>query len=98
MKLKEMIAVMQAADEGKRIEARAKGDTVWRNSRKPGWNWYEGDYRIAPEPKVVYVNEYNGYNSRAYNTAESARANHNPQPNQGIQRVAVKYIEVVDEE
>lgn len=50
--LDEMIAVMQAAKDGKAIEwRRGIGNSDWECST-PAWNWNVCDYRIKPEPKL----------------------------------------------
>jgi len=63
--LKEMIAVMQAAEEGKEIESARlpncdEGSTMcWDLDRRPFWNWLHEDYRVKPaEPKKIFVNWY----------------------------------------
>lgn len=45
----EMIAVMQAYADGKKIEATAKSEAGWSISLDPSWNWYLYDYRVAPD-------------------------------------------------
>jgi len=48
--------VMEAAKEGKRIEARNTFQTIgtdWVYCKAPLWHWNNYDYRIVPEPKVV---------------------------------------------
>lgn len=50
----EMIAVMQAFKEGKKIEIRREGDDEgddWVDICCPKWNWHGYDYRVKPEPK-----------------------------------------------
>lgn len=51
MTTKEMIAVMQAYEEGKKIQYRLRGDSAstWRNAVCPCWDWRTFDYRIKPE-------------------------------------------------
>ncbi len=52
MNTKQMIEVMQAFEDGKKIEVRDKGcPSSWDSATTPTWNWYEQEYRIAPEPK-----------------------------------------------
>jgi len=50
MDTKEMIAVMQAAIDGKPIQYRRKGDIDWKVA-SPHWNWDGCEYRVKPEPK-----------------------------------------------
>jgi hypothetical protein len=52
MNTKEMIEVMKAFEDGKKIEVRDKWfPSSWDSATTPTWNWYEREYRIAPEPK-----------------------------------------------
>ena len=57
-----MIAVMQAAKEGKAIQYRARGnrgtDENWGDAPSPIWNWAKYDYRVKPEPRRIWVNMY----------------------------------------
>lgn len=58
MTTKEKIVVMQAYEDGKKIQWLIKGEYEdnWKDispSREPIWNWPECDYRIKPEPKYV---------------------------------------------
>ena len=57
-----MIAVMQAAKEGKAIQSRyhqhpAIGE-FWRDAHTPHWNWTAFDYRVKPEPRRIWLNWY----------------------------------------
>jgi hypothetical protein len=52
MELDEMIAVLQAAKEGKKLELRSrKIDTDWSDCTDSIWNFAGFDYRIKPEPE-----------------------------------------------
>lgn len=52
--LSEMIAVMQGAADGKKVESSRYpagiDGPIWRHSPEPSWDWVNYDYRIAPEP------------------------------------------------
>ena len=88
----EMIAVLQAARDGKGIQARAKGDDYpWlKVSGNPRWNFDAREYRPEPEPLRLWVNVHPlGY--IAYATREQA-INHEG----GAIRIAVPMIEVTD--
>lgn len=50
---KYMISVMQACEEGKKIEYRTWGGSDWWIAERPLWNWNNYEYRIKPEPKYV---------------------------------------------
>lgn len=49
----EMIAVMQAYEDGKEIEFYHNGYSKWRKSPDPTWDWYRNDYRVKPEPEYI---------------------------------------------
>lgn len=77
-----MIAVMQAAKEGKAIQHRNRHhrdiDMCWRDAPKPSWDWPTFDYRVKPaEPRRIWVNDYpDGRESLArYETKAEAQAN-----------------------
>lgn len=58
-----MIAVMQAANEGKAIQRRHRThrniDGFWKDVRVLHWNWTDFDYRVKPaEPRRVWLNWY----------------------------------------
>ena len=75
-----MIAVLQAAKEGKAIQYRARGnrgtDENWGDAPRPIWNWATYDYRVKPaEPRRVWLNFYPTMNCRSsvcYNNREEA--------------------------
>jgi len=50
MTIQEMIAVMQAAVEGKVIETAKSSEGVWRVNPAPMWDWSNYDYRVKPSP------------------------------------------------
>lgn len=52
--LKEMIAVMQAAEEGKSIQRRNRDLEQWEDCL-PAWNWYNCEYRVKIEPVELKV-------------------------------------------
>lgn len=52
--IKEMIAVMQAADDGKKIEFTIHiNDPVWEKVEEPHWDWAYNDYRVAVEKPLT---------------------------------------------
>jgi hypothetical protein len=63
MNTKEKIAVMQGFVDGRIIELRHRREGgVWGEwispNIEPEWGWNTQDYRIKPEPRVFYTNEY----------------------------------------
>ena len=51
MKLEDMIEVMQAFKDGKKIESKIVFGTVWYEENSPTWNWDKYDYRIKSKEK-----------------------------------------------
>ena len=61
MTTKEMIAIMQASEDGKEIEYSARWGSLagkWTKVDVPGWDWLSCTYRVKPEPKEFYVVGY----------------------------------------
>ncbi len=69
----EMIEVIQAHRDGKKIQAKSIlidwHDTVLN---QPSWNFDVYDYRIKPEPREWWVNVYPDGDSYWYETKEAA--------------------------
>lgn len=94
---KEKITVMQAFEDGRTIQSRPVRSFVWCDDFNPAWSWATFDYRIKPEPEVVYIlYNLNGDRIATRSTEESA-----------VAAVEVgwcgscsykKFIEVVDDE
>ena len=56
MSIDEMISVLQAAKQSKQIQARRHGYKDWHNcTDSPSWDFFSQDYRIAPEPREIYI-------------------------------------------
>lgn len=53
METKQMIEVMQAFEDGKKIEGRSSATGGWEHVTDPTWDWNHCVYRIAPEPEPV---------------------------------------------
>ena len=76
-----MIAVMQAAKEGRLIQSRYRSheSSDWIDVAGSNmWDWYRFDYRVKPaEPRRIWVNDYpDGRESLArYETKAEAQAN-----------------------
>ena len=51
--LKKQIAVMQAYDNGKRIEYRHINGNTWREEDNPSWDWHTYTYRVLEEEEYV---------------------------------------------
>ena len=52
---KEMIAVMQAYEDGKEIELvpNCYTDKIWKDTSNPTWDWHQFDYRVKQAPEYV---------------------------------------------
>ena len=49
----EMIAVMQAYEDGKEIQLRLLTDSKYYDCKNPGWNWDNYDYRVKQATEYV---------------------------------------------
>ena len=54
----EMIQVIQAHKEGKQLQYRGKHSHWADIIDPPAWAFHAYDYRVKPEPRVVWINEY----------------------------------------
>ena len=68
------IAVMQAYENGKKIEAYLNDDIGWSGflGNEPLWKWCEYDYRIKPQ--TVEEASISSANKHLYETSEAARS------------------------
>ena len=89
-----MIAVLQAAKEGKTIQYGARRnrgtDKNWGDASNPIWDWATYDYRVKPEPRRIWVNMYDDHRGFAHPSREQANAragNHRDE--------CVEFVEVV---
>lgn len=101
----EMIEVMQGWENGKEIQQKYLygSDMVhsWTaqavmSDGKPIWNWASIDYRIKPEPKEIWVNEYKPETHRYSYVVFDDRQEAENAAGAAI-RTAVKYREVIEE-
>lgn len=93
---KKAIEVMQAFVDGKTVQhfSRALGWLDFKDGvNSPSWCWDGVNYRIKPEPKDIWVNEYDGYWGTAWGTKEEAENG----VGQYATRKAVRYREVIEE-
>lgn len=82
MTIDEMIAVLQAAKEGKAIQARLRNSPTdqWEVV-SPSWNFAQCDFRIKPTPREWWINFYEGNSPcHAFTTRYSAIACSSPGP------------------
>lgn len=85
-----MIEVLQAAKAGKKIQCKGIG-TEWLNEPNPDWNFSRWTYRIKPEPRVIYVNEYPNSFGAIHHTEEAAKREASSNCTK-----QVKFIEVIE--
>ena len=90
-----MIAVMQAAKEGKAIQRRRRNhsaiDENWRDAPEQRWDWFTFDYRVKPaEPRRIWVNMYCNRMGFAHASREQADANGGD-----VSTECVEFVEVV---
>lgn len=94
MTVDQMIEVLNAYKAGKKIQFRQYGSLLWEDciNNEPRWNWTYYDYRVKPEPKVIWVNEYDGY-MYGYDSKDEAMKYTNTEHI----RNAVRYVESPEE-
>lgn len=88
----EMIAVIQAHKEGKKLQVLYSLTASWEDISNPSFNFSVCKYRVKPEPKTIYVNEYTS-GMCAHPTKEAALG---VARSRCIRR-SVKYVEVLEE-
>lgn len=106
-KTKACIAVMQAYVDGKKIQIRDNPDKDWPTTSvspcdcdgwlptsSPSWDWLNWEYRIKPEPRIIYVNEEPTYRPLAYADPDIAEQAKTPD----TIAVAVPYVRLSDVE
>ena len=89
---KELLPIIQAYVNGWEIEIR--GSDEWIDlCDNPIFDGVPENYRIKPEPRVIYLNIYkDGIYDRPLTTAEAAREH----ANADAVGLAVKFIEVIE--
>lgn len=73
-KEQQMIAVLQAFGEGKKVQARAQWapPQPWIDDPDPSWNWGSFDYRVKPEQRRFWLNVYGDRAAYIYESKEEA--------------------------
>ena len=87
--LEEKIAIMQAALDGAEIEVDF-GDG-WEVGEHLTWDWIYGEYRIKPQPKEIWVNEYNNCPALVFHSQDEAE-----QVTGNLQGATTHYREVME--
>jgi hypothetical protein len=89
-----MIAVLQAAKSGKIIQCRPiNSECSWVTLTNPVYNFSICDYRVKPEPRVIYVEEHIGFRD-IDRTKVFFNNGDFPIPRPNIRMV--KFVEVID--
>lgn len=71
----EMIAVIAAHRDGKKVQCQVKNHADWydyHNGDEPQWDFNSFDYRIKPEPLVLWAAFYPDGGLQAVRTTEAA--------------------------
>jgi hypothetical protein len=92
----EQIAFIAGIKSGGKAQYRERrsGDEWDDCTNAPPWPDFSAyDYRIKPEPKVIWVNEYGGFFGLPFSTKDEAERNRRP----GHTRT-VRYIEAPEQE
>jgi len=91
------IEVMLGFVEGRTIQRKDRDcpDGRWNTlSTEPTWDWLSYEFRVKPEARVIWVNEYESEPDVVHDSKELAEEDAAPY----CIRVAVKYREVIGEE
>jgi len=100
--LKERIEIESAGSDGKNIEVDIGYTGEWEKFHNPDepdtiYLWREDDYRIKPEPRVIYVNEYKLHGiSNQWHTTQEGAIDHANGSGITISRV-IKFIEDLED-
>ncbi len=72
----EIIKVVQAYKDGKKIQSRYKYAGPWADNGLPEWNFQHTEYRVKPEPRAIYKAEFkeNGKPVLAWHAYEAKEA------------------------
>jgi hypothetical protein len=70
---KEAVAIMLAYIDGKAIEYRSEGSPLWKETKRPAWDFHGNEYRIKPDPweGEIWVHE----NGSAYVNVQNGNKN-----------------------
>ncbi|WP_372483786.1 hypothetical protein AB9H29_12105 [Stenotrophomonas sepilia] len=88
---KDYLPLVQALAEGRVIEHRGSGG--WYQLNNPTFQDQPSDYRIKPEPREIWVNEWDGNGFVVFATEREAKEHAN---RYGIGHVTTRYREVIE--
>lgn len=93
---KKLLPIIQAYSEGKEVQVRDRDDDSWKTWDEYGFDSLRHmDYRIKPEPEVIYVNKRLDGDSFVYDTEEEAKIN-GSLDHESKEYIAKKFIEVTE--
>lgn len=97
------IEVMRAYENGEKVVFSRRGaddHSHWRDlqhaTNNPGWDWIKLDYRVVENPRVLWVNLYADRTAYSYFSEQEARSSWARRTGVGPERIAVKFVEVVN--
>jgi len=96
MDIEEMIEVLEAYRDGRRIQSKSRVKPEWLDNDKPQFSFDCCEYRIAPEPLTLWANIGKDRDWYYVYTSEN-EARKDAMPLSDFSRVAVKMAEVTDE-
>lgn len=70
---KDYLPLVQALAEGKVIQI-SSGEGHWADISDPNFGSHASDYRIKPDPREIWVNEYQDFPSAIHATEAAAKA------------------------
>lgn len=87
---KDYLPLVQALADGKVIQGYFEIEEVWRDIAEPRFDAPASQYRIKPEPREIWVNEYPFFQHAVHSTESGAR---NCMRTNGVTR---RYREVIE--
>lgn len=93
MTVDQMIEVLTAYKAGKKIQFYHDGKWIDCHNNNPAFDFINTGYRVKPEPKVIWVNEYADGSGMTHLSEEMAKLAGRDYHT----RVAVRYVESPEE-
>ena len=88
---KDFLPLVQALAEGKTIQRKGSGSEAWSDVENTDFAFPVSYYRIKPEPRRIWVNEYECGVTYAYASLTEAER----EATKDAKRIAVEYVEVI---
>lgn len=90
---KDYLPLVQALAEGKVIQSRLFSCDSWKDCARPDFTMDPSNYRIKPEPREIWVNEWDGNGFVVFATEREATEHAH---RHGIGHVTTRYREVIE--